>query len=108
AIGRAQTLAGRRRMPRPKRTRAIKHALKLIDDVGLSPEHPRELFGLTQRANRASELANRAWELSYELVDAQGNPMLDADQRPMRHWEKIAGFTASEWIRQQLDALFTL
>lgn len=127
AIGTADRLARRRRVPRPRRMRAIQHALKLIDDVGLSDGRQRELFDLSQRADRASELAGRAADLSYDLLYAErtpvigpdgvpiagkfheaGDPMLDADQRPMKHWEKVAGLTAFEWVRGQLDDLFTL
>lgn len=117
----------RRRAKIPKRHKAMGEAMRLIADIGLPADRQQEIHDLSLRADVANEYAQRAAALSYDLLYAArtpflnpdgsvvpgkfheiGDPVLDADNRPMRHAEAINGMVDFEWVRVQLDALFAL
>lgn len=98
----------RHRARLPRRHKAMSKTMRLIADIGLPPGRQQELYDLSRQADVANEYATRAAALSYDLLNPDGSPVLDAERRPVRHAEAINGMVDFQWYRAQLDALFSL
>lgn len=101
-----KTLEAVREQPKkPKRRKRISGLLKKFNGIGLPGPLVKRLSFLENDDLRLEERANRAGQLTTEPVDEDGNPILDADRRPIVNFGVVEGKTEADWLAERMKAL---
>lgn len=107
----------------------MRRTLNLISGIGLSTGDQSKLTELSNTSDMWAEWASRAGQLSYEMLYAErtpalypdgrpildgrgrptfneiGDPILDAERRPMTHYAAVNGLTEAGWTDKRLGLL---